>query len=801
MTPIEDRIREALRAAQPEPTLNLESDPCGWRPPDLRPGGEWYAARVENLLAAVSHYPGKEIELANQGLDDLQVHRSNYDEYGAAPTRLRILWWEFPPEHWDNLREGSPMNFMGPPPRGIQPNGDMDPDQLRVATEFLEELVSLGVVGTPPPDCVVEATTPLFALPKTGQPDQFRMIANMLLGGQNEVAANDPVYLNRPVHILDQMYTGGWSAVVDASKFFYQFRSRPEDQKYLGLIHPVTQEMYVWTALPMGAANSPACAGRYGLAFLRKLREALYPGGHQMKANCWWTKLESTGYDPKLGYGYVLHRGDGQPAVRFFVHVDDFLIHGRTRRETEEALIFFLDLAVDVGLLCHPDKLRPPNQVVLYTGFIFDTRGTPTLRVPTEKRERALAMVQHIRHRPKTTWSRLALSVLTGTLESVSDATPSRLGHTYLRRLYDAIHMPGMAVGEDKYRSFTTLPEVVMEDLKWWELILETDLCRPSRLLSSSTIVPTFGDGSGTGTGGTIQLPGQDLMLWMGQWSPFVFHQTSNWKELKTLCLTLQALTELPENPVTGATVFYFTDNLVTYYICASGSSSSPGLQRLVEDIRHLEIILRCQLQCIHIPGKAMIAQGTDGLSRGIWFSQLHSGVNQATLTASIFRPLPFQTHLEDRYSSLLGWEPGQCIRSTWDRPVEGVDLLHRRTFHYPPPELARQTIVFFLEAWVESPLDTGSIFFVPRVLPACWHGLSKHVMELDLVPASDIHPSPLLPIPVIVLVVLPFSRVLTRKKQPALDSDRDTSGEQRAHKRAADHLRGLQPAPVKPSY
>lgn len=187
--------------------------------------------------------------------------------------------------------------------------------------------------------------------------------------------------------------------------------------------------------------------------------------------------------------------------------------------------------------------------------------------------------------------------------------------------------------------------------------------------------------------------------------------------------------------------MFYFTDNLVTYYICASGSSSSPGLQKLVEDIRHLELLLKCQLQCIHIPGKAMIIQGTDGLSRGIWASQLHAEIDQTSLTASIFRPIPPQGRLEERYTSLLGWDRGRCIRSRWETPVQGSALLHQMSIHYPPPELARQTIVFFLEAWVESPLDTGALFFVPRVVPACWQGLSKHVMELDTVPANEILP------------------------------------------------------------
>ena len=46
------------------------------------------------------------MELVNQGLDALSRHRRNHDSTGANPEQLQVLWWEFPREHWDALREG-----------------------------------------------------------------------------------------------------------------------------------------------------------------------------------------------------------------------------------------------------------------------------------------------------------------------------------------------------------------------------------------------------------------------------------------------------------------------------------------------------------------------------------------------------------------------------------------------------------------------------------------------------------------------------------------------------------------------
>jgi hypothetical protein len=66
----------------------------------------------------------------------------------------------------------------------------------------------------------------------------------MELGRQNEAIAKYPTVFPCGDIILRQMYSGGYSTVVDASKFFYQFETRPDERKYLGLIHPITLKRY-----------------------------------------------------------------------------------------------------------------------------------------------------------------------------------------------------------------------------------------------------------------------------------------------------------------------------------------------------------------------------------------------------------------------------------------------------------------------------------------------------------------------------------------------------------------------------
>ena len=146
-----------------------------------------------------------------------------------------------------------------------------------------------------------------------------------------------------------------------------------------------------------------------------------------------------------------------------------------------------------------------------------------------------------------------------------------------------------------------------------------------------------FGDGSGTGTGVTISVPEDQPLVWSVVWDVVVYKFTSNFKELHTLLLSLQNLRLYGDlNTIRHSTVFYFTDNTVTYYIAASGSSSTPALYELISSIRILEIELDIHLMVIHIPGVVMIDQGTDGLSRGIWMNNLQSLMDEREMLLSL---------------------------------------------------------------------------------------------------------------------------------------------------------------------
>jgi hypothetical protein len=293
--------------------------------------------------------------------------------------------------------------------------------------------------------------------------------------------------------------------------------------------------------------------------------------------------------------------------------------------------------------------------------------------------------------------------------------------------------------------------------------------------------------------------------MWKGKWSPCVHHYSSNWKELYTLKLSLEMIREKRDDQIQGSTLFYFTDNSTAYWICNKGSSRNPTLHRLLEDIRSLEVQVGCHLEVIHVPGLIMIQEGTDGLSRGLWVTPWHSSLPRETILEGIFAPLPYNQDLIHHYVTEVlsqfhqeyqeipfppgypGWEA-----QSWEVPPHLLNLMGRFTVWFPPPELARQIITLLLEAYMEQPLSTAGLLFIPRIVSGCWRGLSKCLRELPtLYPhLTCLANPPLLPIPVTVLYLPCHVRVL---KSHGVDSTPAPPGA-RWHQAQAQELRGLLP-------
>ena len=92
-------------------------------------------------------------------------------------------------------------------------------------------------------------------------------------------------------------------------------------------------------------------------------------------------------------------------------------------------------------------------------------------------------------------------------------------------------------------------------------------------------------------------------------------NNSCNWKEFENVVETLEL--EGKEGNLTGAKVFIATDNLTVESVVFKSNSASEKMFDLVVRLKKLELNYGCQISVTHVSGTRIIAQGTDGVSRG----------------------------------------------------------------------------------------------------------------------------------------------------------------------------------------
>jgi hypothetical protein len=138
---------------------------------------------------------------------------------------------------------------------------------------------------------------------------------------------------------------------------------------------------------------------------------------------------------------------------------------------------------------------------------------------------------------------------------------------------------------------------------------------RRTRCRKTSKAYYGFGDASGLGFGATIQI-GESIWYEYGQWVEEVVEQerSSNWREVTNLVEFLER--SVKKHGLGGSEIFIFTDNNTSEAAFWKGTLSSPLLFELVLRLRKLEMDHNLIIHVVHVSGKRMIDQGTDGLSR-----------------------------------------------------------------------------------------------------------------------------------------------------------------------------------------
>jgi hypothetical protein len=184
---------------------------------------------------------------------------------------------------------------------------------------------------------------------------------------------------------------------------------------------------------------------------------------------------------------------------------------------------------------------------------------------------------------------------------------------------------------------------------------------------SSSLIVAIYGFGDALGSGfGSSIMTSSGVSYRYGLWGSDLDDASSNFQELFNLTeaaaehvatlafLQLEHLVdtvaaEAMAGGMHGEEFFLFTDNAVAEAAFFKGTSSNIGPFNLVLQLKQLELEYGFILHVLHVSGRRMIQQGTDGLSRG----DTTSGVLRGS---SMLEFVPLHLSASQRSSALLGW-------------------------------------------------------------------------------------------------------------------------------------------------
>jgi hypothetical protein len=173
----------------------------------------------------------------------------------------------------------------------------------------------------------------------------------------------------------------------------------------------------------------------------------------------------------------------------------------------------------------------------------------------------------------------------------------------------------------------------------------------PSVALRSKSIYLVkhgFGDASGKGFGLTFGLK-ESISYRIGVWQSDHDGESSNWREFANVVESLEE--EASSGRLENSMVFFFTDSSTVEAALCKGTSHSPKLFDRVIRVKSLETRLAIKLVVSHVSGLRMIAEGGDGVSRGI----LNEGVMAGESMLS-FIPLNLSA---ERCETLVPWIQG----------------------------------------------------------------------------------------------------------------------------------------------
>jgi hypothetical protein len=675
-----------------------------------------------------------------------------------------------------------------------------------------------------------------FAVPK-GDSD-VRIVYDATASGLNDCVWSPSFWLPTIDSLIRALDVDSWMADRDIGDMFLNFELHHSAWPFCGVdLAPVldpaeaagVQRWYHWVRNLMGFKPSPWSSIRTALVS----EEVIKGDRHDISNPFHWEKVvlnpPGPGYVPTKPWVYKV-RMDSSMASDMFTFVDDERVTGATEELTWQASHTVGGKQAYLGIQDAARKVGPCSQTPrAWAGAVVHV--VPDLGVCVLTSEEKWLKLKHIvgkylalvlsgeeelNHKdllsdrgflvyvtraypgmvPYLKGFHLTIEMWRGNRDAEGWKLPSKALESAMIRDIDLGPMDDDAaelaylmrkkatmVARAPESGTTKIAPRLLSDLRALQALTSTPL-PPLRVVRPTRVVQVlygFADASGKGLGSTVQgYPARALVesasnprFRVGVWGRDDEAESSNFRELANLVLTVEE--EAAAGHLTRAEFYLFTDNSTAESAFYKGSSTSPKLHALILRLRKLELLYGLILHIIHVSGKRMIAQGTDGCSRGVLLEGVMAGEDMLSF-------VDLGKSALDRSPTLLPWIQSWCLDSSvqplspegWYEGGHGIigGTRDKHSVWIPDHEPAGQT-----HLWAPSPAaadaaleellkarhkrtDTFHVVVIPRLLTPRWRRLFHKAADccFTVAPGSTFWPTDMFE-PLWVAVILPYYR------------------------------------------
>ena len=600
----------------------------------------------------------------------LILWRAGSNDWFEYPYGSSLLFFRFPARYRTQAKRGVRVMFTCKGPTTRYPQPRLKPDKKEVMKKKIKKFIDRKYI-TPPSGRQLKSLIKYFAVPKgivDGEVQDWRVVFHAGANKLNECVWAPSFMLptiNSLLRIVD------WKTYMedrDVGDMFHNFPLHPNTRGYAGMdLGPLgfaddecTHRWMCWARNLMGFRSSPYNSIRMALVVEEIVRGDRHDPNNALQWGYIMLNLPgSSEYKPHIAW-ISKRRKDGSLASDYVTFVDDLRLAAEGRKRIAELGHTISTREAYVGMQDALRKLRSAGGtrrpgawagaavyieddgvVVLTSQDKWDrmkaicshwldliNKGHTALDFKQLRSDRGFMVYVTQAYpgmKPYLKGFHLTLEMWRGNRDSEGWKEPESLEDIKLRLLADSLCEEEDIRTDGPISGLTPVAPRFKSDL---EAILhladgEKPQLRYVRSKHTMTAYYGFGDASSGGFGATVQRPG-GLYGRYGLWGKDDEAQSSNYRELRNLVDTVEE--EANEGHLNESELWLFTDNSTAEGCFYRGGSSSKLLHELVLRLRKAELKYGFVLHVVHVAGTRMIAQGTDGLSRGILLEGVNKG-------------------------------------------------------------------------------------------------------------------------------------------------------------------------------